>query len=86
MADKHLHCPNCNTELVKADIKGRRNVWRCPKEDTLYRLKTKRKPRNNFDPNDSTTWRATCIECGNKNMEYHNYKYHCGKCGHTLYV
>lgn len=85
---KTLKCPSCSAELVKANIEGRRNIWRCPKEDTLYRLKTKRTPKSKFDPNDSTTWRATCIECGNKNMEYYNYKYHCPnpKCGHILYV
>lgn len=87
MADvKHL-CPNCNTELVKAEVPRRRNIWRCPKEDTLYRLKTKHK-RRPFDPDDSSTWRATCSECGNKNMEYYNYKYHCpnARCGNVLYV
>lgn len=86
MSHNKLLCPNCKSELEKADVAGRRNIWRCPKEQTLYRLKTKRKRR--FDPNDSTTWRATCSECGNKNMEYHNYKYHCpnSKCGNILYV
>ncbi len=81
-----LKCPSCKIFLEKADIKGKRNIYRCPKENLLYRLTQPRKRKSKFDPNDSTTWRATCIECGNKNMEYHNYKYHCGKCGHVLYV
>lgn len=81
---QELKCPSCGADLEKADIKGRRNIYRCPKEQTLYRLKTKHKSK--FDINDQSTWHATCVECGNKKMEYHNYKYHCGKCGHVLYV
>lgn len=85
MSHNTLECPNCKTELEKAKIEGRRNIWRCPKEQTLYRLKEKRKPRNTFDPNDSTTWKARCVECGGV-MDYHNYKYHCRKCSNVLYV
>lgn len=86
MVDKALSCPSCSIQLIKAEVPGRRNIWRCPKEDTLYRLKTKRKPSNRFNIDDPSTWRATCIECGNKNMTYYNYRYSCGKCGHMLYV
>ena len=35
---------------------------------------------------DTSNWRATCIECGCKKMEYFNLKYHCPKCGHILEV
>ncbi len=79
-----LKCPSCGTVLEKANVPGRRNIWHCPKEDTNYRLKTKRK--SNFDINDQSTWKATCIECGCKRMEYYNFKYLCPKCGHMLYV
>ncbi len=79
-----MTCPSCSTELEKANIKGRRNIYRCPKEQTLYRLKTKRKAKA-FDINDQSTWKATCIECGGI-MDYYNLKYLCRKCGHMLYV
>lgn len=77
-------CPNCKVDLVRKY--PRRQIFTCPKCGNNYKAKLKRKARSNFDINDQSTWHATCVECGCKKMEYHNYKYHCPKCGHVLYV
>ncbi len=38
------------------------------------------------DKTDTSTWTATCDDCGAKGMEYFNLKYHCDKCGYILEV
>lgn len=82
---KPPQCPKCHKELTRKY--PRRQIWEC-KEHGMYKLTLKRPNRPKFDPNDSTTWRATCAECGNRNMKYHNYKYYCpnNRCGNILYV
>lgn len=53
---------------------------------TLLDKVLKRNPL--FDIENPHTWRATCDECGCKNMEYHpsTFTYHCPKCGYVLEV
>lgn len=44
--------------------------------------------KTSIDINNSSTWRATCIHCGNKNMTFNEtrFTYYCNKCGHVLEV
>ena len=76
-------CPKCDKQLTR--VYPRRQIYEC-NEHGKFKAKLRRKRKSNFDINDTSTWRATCVECGNRNMEYYNYKYHCSKCGHILYV
>lgn len=75
-------CPKCSKVLTRKY--PRRMIFECL-DHGLFKAVIKRKPRSSFDPNDSSTWTARCVECGGT-MEYHNFKYHCMKCGNTLYV
>lgn len=79
---KERHCPKCKKVLTRKW--PRKMVFEC-QEHGLYRAVVKRQARK-FNPNDSSTWRAKCGDCGDNDMEYYNYKYHCMKCGNTLYV
>lgn len=76
-------CPKCHKDMEK--VPRRHKVYKCT-EHGLWRVKTVRTSKRKFNPSDTSTWRATCSECGDKNMEYHNCRYHCMKCGNTLYV
>jgi len=57
---------------------------------TLKRPNLKKILKRNplYDVKDPNTWRATCVECGCKNMEYRasTFTYHCPNCGHVLEV
>lgn len=90
MADSHNDvkqksrvCPSCNNILRR--MYPRRMIFVCDTCDTIYKLVLKRKPRNTFDPKDSSTWKARCDECGST-MEYGNLAYHCMDCGNCLQV
>jgi ribosomal protein S27AE len=48
------------------------------KETKAYRAKLKKAA-------DSSTWKSKCAECGGV-MDYHNFSYHCRRCGNTLEV
>ena len=49
-------------------------------------IKRVKKNAEKFDINNSSSWHATCEECGNKKMEYFNLRYCCPDCGHILEV
>lgn len=83
---KVRHCPQCQAVLTRKY--PRRMIFECPNGHGPYKVVIKRQrwthKNPKFDPNDSTTWRARCAECGGS-MEYYNFKYHCD-CGNVLYV
>lgn len=76
-------CPKCNKELTRKY--PRRQIFECA-EHGLFKLVHKRRKRRPFDINDKSTWRATCDECGCKDMEYYNFRYMCPRCGYMLEV
>ena len=45
----------------------------------------KQKIKQKVNPNDTSKWKSTCLECGGK-MDYYNFKYCCRKCGNILEV
>lgn len=79
---KERRCPTCNEVLER--VYSRRMIFRCSIHG-LFKAVVRRKRKSNFDPNDSSTWTARCVECGGK-MEYYNNKYHCTNCGNVLHV
>lgn len=62
-------------------------IQRVQKEGITLKLQSK-KARASVDIKDSSTWHATCAECGCKKMVYYanTFTYHCPKCGNILEV
>ena len=78
---KNLLCPHCSKPMAKVPKYPQR--YKC-EEHGLFRIRPKRKKKL-FDPDDQSTWKATCSECGGT-MDYYNLRYCCRKCGGILEV
>ena len=72
-------CPLCKGELEDVGYRKVRCKGNCKSEFKF------RKQERVTDMNDSSTWKATCDECGGI-MDYGHFSYHCGKCGNVLEV